>query len=203
MNIENQVKEILADALGFSGIDEIHSDDSLMDDLGADSIDFLDIIFQIEKKIGVSIDSNKFNVAGFDINDSEYVSDFKLTKFGAENLQLAFPDRKEKYVEGAALRSLLSSVSVDDFISIVRSKIITDYLLLQKDQKIDLLKVIDKHKLTQYGADVLIKYIPELHNEFKAGLTLGDLGRVYSNKTAQAPILKMLEAIKTSKQGKK
>ncbi|MDH4201242.1 MAG: phosphopantetheine-binding protein, partial [Spirochaetia bacterium] len=104
MNIENQIKDILADALGFSGADEIQSDASLMDDLGADSIDFLDIIFQIEKKIGITIDTNKFNVAGFDINDNEYVVDFKLTKSGADNLQMAFPERKDKYQEGVALR---------------------------------------------------------------------------------------------------
>lgn len=200
MTIENQVKEILADALGLSGIEEVSSTASLMNDLGADSIDFLDIAFHIEKKMGIKIDTNKFNIAGFDIQDTEYVVDFKLTKTGAENLQRAFPDQKEKYQDGVALRTLLSKVTVEDFVSIVKSKIISDYLILQKDKAVSIEKIIDKYLLSQYGYEVFINYFPEFKNDIKPGLTISELGKIYAAENADDVFQRMLKFIKQAQQ---
>jgi acyl carrier protein len=37
---------------------EIHLDSSLVDDLGAESIDFMDIVFRLEDELGVQIDND-------------------------------------------------------------------------------------------------------------------------------------------------
>lgn len=50
----NAVQEAVAGALGL-GEDEVTPDATLMDDLGAESIDLLDILFRIERGTGVKI----------------------------------------------------------------------------------------------------------------------------------------------------
>ena len=52
--ISQQVQEVLVDALGVDD-DEVTIEATLMGDLGAESIDFLDIVFRLEKAFGVKI----------------------------------------------------------------------------------------------------------------------------------------------------
>ena len=49
-----QVQEVLVDALGVDD-DEVEEQATLMGDLGAESIDFLDIVFRLEKTFGIKI----------------------------------------------------------------------------------------------------------------------------------------------------
>ena len=55
MNIDNiypKVSKIIADVLVLDD-DEVKLSSSLITDLGAESIDFLDLVFQLEKEFGV------------------------------------------------------------------------------------------------------------------------------------------------------
>jgi acyl carrier protein len=52
MEVNNQVIEILKDKLG---VDEISSDDHLIEDIGADSLDIIELVMEIEKEFGISI----------------------------------------------------------------------------------------------------------------------------------------------------
>jgi acyl carrier protein len=47
--IGEAVRKIVADALG-RGDDEVKLDSILMEDLGAESLDFLDIVFRLERE---------------------------------------------------------------------------------------------------------------------------------------------------------
>jgi acyl carrier protein len=51
------VQTAVADALGM-GEDEVTPDSTLLGDLGAESIDLLDILFRIERKLGVKIQAS-------------------------------------------------------------------------------------------------------------------------------------------------
>ena len=53
-----KVAEIMADALGCD-VEKVKPDASLIDDLGAESIDFLDIIFRLERAFKVKIPRGK------------------------------------------------------------------------------------------------------------------------------------------------
>src|SRR5512141_1642831 len=53
-----QVAKIIADALGCE-VDEVKPDASLIDDLGAESIDFLDLVFRLERGFKVKIPRGK------------------------------------------------------------------------------------------------------------------------------------------------
>ena len=53
-DIDAAVKEALVGALGV-GEDEVTQEATLLGDLGAESIDLLDILFRLERKVGVKI----------------------------------------------------------------------------------------------------------------------------------------------------
>jgi acyl carrier protein len=81
-----KVKEDLIDALGVDD-DEITPEATLMGDLGAESIDFLDIVFRLEKAFSVKIPREELFPAENILNNSEYVSDGKLTEAGLAQLE--------------------------------------------------------------------------------------------------------------------
>jgi acyl carrier protein len=58
MAIFPKVAEIVADALGCE-VEEVKPDSSLINDLGAESIDFLDIVFRLERAFKVKIPRGK------------------------------------------------------------------------------------------------------------------------------------------------
>ena len=55
-----KVKDVLVEALGVDK-DEINREARLVNDLGAESIDFLDIIFQLEKAFSIKIEQKEFS----------------------------------------------------------------------------------------------------------------------------------------------
>ena len=54
MSIEERVKKIVSDQLG-KDVDEIQSDSSFVDDLGADSLDTVELIMEFEKEFDIQI----------------------------------------------------------------------------------------------------------------------------------------------------
>ena len=54
MSVEDKVKKIVSDQLGTS-IDEIQSDSSFVDDLGADSLDTVELVMALEEEFDTEI----------------------------------------------------------------------------------------------------------------------------------------------------
>jgi len=84
-----KVREQLVDALGVDD-DEVGLEKTLTGDLGAESIDFLDIVFRLEKAFGIKIPPGDLfpdNV----LNNPEYVADGKLTASGLAKLKESLP----------------------------------------------------------------------------------------------------------------
>ena len=54
MSVEEKVKKIIVDQLGVSA-DEVTSDASFVEDLGADSLDLTELIMAMEEEFGVEI----------------------------------------------------------------------------------------------------------------------------------------------------
>jgi acyl carrier protein len=88
--IFQKVKEILVDALGVDD-EEITSQAALMRDLGAESIDFLDIVFRLEKAFGIKIPREELFPAENLMSNPEYVSNGKLTEKGLNELREKMP----------------------------------------------------------------------------------------------------------------
>ncbi|HUU58537.1 MAG TPA: acyl carrier protein [Phycisphaerae bacterium] len=80
-----KVREILMDSLAVDE-DEVTRGAKLRTDLGAESIDFLEIVFKLEKAFDIKIPRGELlpdNV----VNNPEYVQDGKLTDTGLSELK--------------------------------------------------------------------------------------------------------------------
>ncbi|HON90172.1 MAG TPA: acyl carrier protein [Sedimentisphaerales bacterium] len=88
--IFQKVQEVLVDALGVDP-EEVTADATLMGDLGAESIDFLDIVFRLEKAFGMKVPREElFPVEGL-LNNADLVSNGKLTEKGLAELRARVP----------------------------------------------------------------------------------------------------------------
>ena len=87
--IKDQVREALIEALGVDD-EEVTDDAILTKDLGAESIDFLDIIFRLEKAFQIKIPKDDFFPQSI-LTNREYVENGKLKPAGFEALQSHYP----------------------------------------------------------------------------------------------------------------
>src|ERR671927_821205 len=88
--IFEKVQATLVDALGVDE-DEVTRDATLQGDLGAESIDFLDIVFRLEKNFGIKIPKGELFPDEKLFTDPEYVQDGKLTAKGIDELRSRLP----------------------------------------------------------------------------------------------------------------
>jgi acyl carrier protein len=66
MSVEERVKEIIAEQLGVKK-EEIKAESSFIDDLGADSLDTVEVVMALEEEFGIEIpdeDAEKITTVG-------------------------------------------------------------------------------------------------------------------------------------------
>jgi acyl carrier protein len=85
-----QVKTVMVDALGVDD-DEVKPEATLMGDLGAESIDFLDIVFRLEKAFGIKIPREELFPAETLMGNPDFVSNGKFTEKGLNALRAKMP----------------------------------------------------------------------------------------------------------------
>ena len=102
--IFEKIRDVLVDALGVDD-DEVTAEATLVEDLGAESIDFLDIVFRLEKAFEIKIDQSELFPENV-LQDPEYVVDGKITDKGMDTLR--------QRMAHADLSAVEESRSVDD-----------------------------------------------------------------------------------------
>lgn len=112
------VQEALVEALGVDE-DEVTADSSLVEDLGAESIDMLDIIFRLEKGFEIKIDREELFPESL-LKDPNYVQGGKITAEGMTELN--------KRMTFADLSDLPADLPVEDFFNTFKVKTICDYV---------------------------------------------------------------------------
>jgi acyl carrier protein len=90
VEIFKEVQQVLVDALGVDD-DEVTTEAALIGDLGAESIDFLDIVFRLEKTFGIKIPREELFPAESLMNNPEFVSNGKFTEEGLAELRSKIP----------------------------------------------------------------------------------------------------------------
>ena len=85
----SKVQETLAAALGVNP-EDIRPESSLVRDLGAESIDFIDIIFRLEKTFNIKIPNGEL-FPGNILNDERFVKEGIVTGAGLEELRSKVP----------------------------------------------------------------------------------------------------------------
>src|SRR5437879_69816 len=96
-----KVRAIIADVLVIDE-DEIKPTSRLVTDLGAESIDFLDFIFQLEKTFAIKIPRGQLekNARG-DLSEEEFAVSGVVTPRGLETLRSYFSEVPETYFKNA------------------------------------------------------------------------------------------------------
>lgn len=87
--IHEKVKGVLVDALGVDD-EEVTPTATLRGDLGAESIDFLDIVFRLEKAFGIKIQQGEMFPQDV-LNNPAYVQNGRVTPAGMEELRKRMP----------------------------------------------------------------------------------------------------------------
>ena len=87
--IYQKVQATLVDALGVDEEDVTH-DATLQGDLGAESIDFLDIVFRLERNFGIKIPRGELFPENV-VTDPDMIKDGKLTAKGLDELKARMP----------------------------------------------------------------------------------------------------------------
>lgn len=88
--IYTKVSATLVEALNVDE-DEVTPDATLQGDLGAESIDFLDIVFRLEREFGIKIPRGELFPESIFQGDPEFVQDGKVTEKGLNELRTRMP----------------------------------------------------------------------------------------------------------------
>jgi acyl carrier protein len=88
--IFEKVRQQLVDALSVDE-DEVTPQARLQADLNAESIDFLDIVFRLEREFGIKIDRNELFPESIFQGDPDFVQDGKVTAKGLDELKRRMP----------------------------------------------------------------------------------------------------------------
>ena len=120
--IYGKVQTTLVDALGVDD-DDVTRTSTLQGDLGAESIDFLDIVFRLERNFGIKIPRGELfpeNLA----SDPEMIKDGKLTAKGVEELKTRLPFADlAKFEADPDVNKISDLYTVDMLVHYVQSKL--------------------------------------------------------------------------------
>lgn len=121
---EFRVRKVIAESLCVD-FEDVKIQSSLMKDLGAESIDFLDIMFRLEKEFEIKIPQREIErQARGGITDAEFEIDGVLQTKGMERLRVLIPEiPAHEWREGLALRELPALFTVAVFCGMVQRKL--------------------------------------------------------------------------------
>lgn len=119
-----KVRAVLTDALGVDD-DEVTPEATLFGDLGAESIDILDIVFRLEKAFGFKIPKGELFPEEL-LNNPAYRDGDRITEAGMAKIKSAMPHTDFSQLEQQPLVANLSNLfTVNAVVNYVNSKLAT------------------------------------------------------------------------------
>lgn len=117
-----KVQEALVDALGVDD-DEVTPAATMVGDLGAESIDFLDIVFRLEKAFDIEIPRSELFPEDI-LTNAEYVKDGRVTADGIAELQKRMPFvDMSRFQENPAVQEFSNLLTVSDLCRYIETKV--------------------------------------------------------------------------------
>ena len=118
----SKVRLALVDALGVDE-EEVTPGARLVGDLGAESIDFLDIVFRLEKAFDIKIPRGELFPEDI-LTNAQYVQNGKLTSEGLEQLKARMPFADlSTFAKNPAVQEFGNLLTVEDMCRYVESKV--------------------------------------------------------------------------------
>jgi len=122
--IESTMRALVADSLALSR-EEVTLDRALFADLGADSLDFIDIVFSIERAFGIKVrDSELDFLSRLDFSSPAVMRDGYLTRETVDGLSEWLPRLREVPDPAAVTpRALFALVTIETLCVLVERKL--------------------------------------------------------------------------------
>lgn len=118
----NKVKEVLVAALAVDD-EEVKPEARLSEDLGAESIDYLDITFQLEKTFGIKIPKGELIPENL-FSNPEFVQNGKMTAKGIAELKTRMPFADlSKFEADPDINKFRDVFTVDTIVKYVMAKV--------------------------------------------------------------------------------
>jgi acyl carrier protein len=120
--IEEIVRRIVAESLGRKR-EEVRLDSIVMADLGAESLDFLDIVFGIEREFKIEITRGEMERASRgDMSADEFAPGGVISEAGLARLRMLMPEAADRITPGLRPSTILTLFSVQTFANMVIGK---------------------------------------------------------------------------------
>lgn len=117
-----KVKTALVDALGVDD-EDVTPEATMVGDLGAESIDFLDIVFRLEKAFGIEIPRSELFPDDV-LTNATYVADGKVTPEGVQELKRRMPFADlSKFEQNPVVQDFGNLLTVNDLCRYIESKV--------------------------------------------------------------------------------
>jgi len=121
-DVVQTVREVIADALA-RDVSEIQPEHNLMEDLGAESLDFLDIVFKLERAFGIQITRGEMErAARGDMTDEEFAPSGVISEAGLARLRELMPEAAGRIKPGLRPVQILALFSVRTFVNLAEAK---------------------------------------------------------------------------------
>ncbi|ADG68937.1 phosphopantetheine-binding protein [Planctopirus limnophila DSM 3776] len=121
--IFEKVRETLCDALGVDD-DEVKESSTLFGDLGAESIDILDILFRLEKAFGIKIPRSELLPENVTAADPNFVANGVLTPAGVAELKAKMPHADiDSFAKDPKVEKLTDLLTVKMIVNFLESKL--------------------------------------------------------------------------------
>jgi len=117
-----KIREALVEALGVDE-DEVKPEATLVGDLGAESIDFLDIVFRLEKAFDIKIPRGELFPEDV-LTNPQYVADGRVTEAGLAELRKRMPFADlEEFAKNPVVQDFGNVLTVADMCRFVEGKL--------------------------------------------------------------------------------
>ena len=121
--IYGKVAKVLVEALNVDE-GELAPTATLQGDLGAESIDFLDIVFRLEREFGIKIPRNELFPESIFQGDPDFVQDGKVTQKGLDELRQKMPFADiAKFEKNPELTAISDLFTVDMIAKYIEGKL--------------------------------------------------------------------------------
>lgn len=120
--LSSRVCAIVATSLGCDPA-QVSPASCLMQELGAESLDFLDIVFELERAFDIQITRGEMErAARGDMSEEEFAPGGTISPAGLARLRQLMPEVRDRIKEGLRPVQILGLFTVQTFINLVKAK---------------------------------------------------------------------------------
>lgn len=121
-SVEETVLKVVAEALATDPA-KLKLSSNLMEDLGAESLDFLDIVFKIERAFDIQITRGEMErAARGDMSEEDFAPGGVISTAGLVRLRELMPEAVDRIVPGLRPVQILGLFTVQTFVNLVIGK---------------------------------------------------------------------------------